>query len=176
MRTKWRTVTLGAILDSIRPGVSFAVDGMPEGGELLGMLTLAAVAGGRFNPAALKPIPTAQRERLGPSVEANTLLMSRSNTQELVGAVAFVPRSYKRLFLPDLLWELRVNASGPDPRWVAAYLSSEHARQELISRASGTSGSMKKLSISRVKSVPVVVLPKALECQILRYLEEPLLA
>lgn len=171
MKTKWPTVALGEVLASIRPGVSVSSSREESAlGESVGILTLGAVSGGRFNPRAFKPVPSLVRDRLGPSVAAGTILMSRSNTADLVGTAALVPKDHCDLYLPDLLWELRVRRPGPSAGWITAYLATDQAREELTARASGTSGSMKKLSIRRLRTVPIVVLPADHEARALAYL------
>jgi type I restriction enzyme S subunit len=148
-------VLLGDVLLSIRAGVSVDGEARPLNDGEHGILTLSAVAAGRFDPTAFKAV-TANGRRLGPSVSAGTLLMSRSNTEELVGTCAYVERDHPRLLLPDLLWEIRVRDDAPVvPRWLHAVLATEVMRKALVRSASGTSGSMKKISMGRLRRIAV---------------------
>ena len=148
-------VLLGDVLLSIRAGVSVDGEARPLNDGEIGILTLSAVAAGRFDPTAFKAV-TANGRRLGPSVSAGTLLMSRSNTEELVGTCAYVERDHPRLLLPDLLWEIRVRDDAPVvPRWLHAVLATEAMRKAIVRSASGTSGSMKKISMGRLRRIAV---------------------
>lgn len=74
-------------------------------------------------------------------VEANTLIVSRMNTPEKVGASGFCPVDLPNLFLPDRLWRVKL-AESTDTHLVYTVLASDPYRECLRGMASGTSGSM----------------------------------
>lgn len=160
----WPTVPLDRCIASIRAGVSLSGDNRtPREGEV-GVLTLSAVANGRFAPEKCKALPAAAATELGDPVKAGTLLMSRSNTIDLVGSTALVEEDHPDRFLPDLLWEIILRGDSPvDAGFLADYLASGEGRALLQSAAMGTSGSMKKLSMGRVRALKVPVVPAALQ-------------
>lgn len=74
-------------------------------------------------------------------VEAKTLIVSRMNTPDRVGACGFVADNWPNLFLPDRLWRVRLRNS-VDPYLVYVLLTSDGSKKVLRGMASGTSGSM----------------------------------
>lgn len=157
-----KKLRLGEILGSIRGGVSVGGDDRPAGPNEHGVLTLSAVSEGRFLPEENKAVEESDVPRLGPTVRARTLLISRSNTTELVGTSVYVDRDHPRLHLPDLIWELTVaDSSRCCPMWLNQVLSSPQLRGEIEARATGTSGSMKKLSMASLRSIEIQLPPLA---------------
>ncbi len=153
-------VPLGEIIQRVAAGVSVnGEDRRCRPGEL-GVLKLSAIAGGRFRPDENKAIREDEKDRAARPVRKGSLLMSRSNTLELVGTVAFVDADWPHLFLPDLIWEITLKPnSGCNPEWLACLLQTQKLRQQLQARASGTSGSMKKLATRSLLSIAVAIPP-----------------
>ena len=98
---------------------------------------------------------------LGPTVRGGTVLFSRSNTAELVGACAYVEQDYPDLHLPDLIWELSPDRSRFDAKWLHYALASPLCRSQINRKATGTSGTMKKLSMSSLRQISLLVPPLA---------------
>lgn len=143
----WKRVALRDCVASIASGVSVNGESQPALESEKGVLKVSAVSAGRFMPHENKKIVSndIKRARLNPRI--GCLLMSRANTPELVGAVAYVEGNYPNLFLSDKLWQIRVsdddNASA---KWVAAILSSDVYRKKLMELATGSSRSMRNIS------------------------------
>lgn len=162
--SSWPSVSLGSLISSIRGGTSYGGENRrPAKGEV-GILTLGAVGGNRFDSDACKALPAVILPQLGDPVRAGTLLMARSNTIDLVGSVVYVDADYADRFLPDLIWELSLHTDAPvRPVFLADFLSTADGRRLLQSAAMGTSGSMKKLSMARLKRLKVPAVPMALQ-------------
>ena len=160
----WPTVPLDRCIASIRAGVSISGENRtPREGEV-GILTLSAVSEGRFAPEKCKAVPAEAATALGDFVKAGTLLMSRSNTIDLVGSTALIEEDHPDRFLPDLLWEIRLREDSPLLATVLVdYLATDEGRALLRSAAMGTSGSMKKLSMGRVRALEVPEMPANLQ-------------
>ena len=121
------------------------------------VLKTSAVSGGRFLPEECKRITPADVPRARLSPLANTILISRMNTPDLVGEVAYVPADHPWLFLPDRLWMTRFKPGACiDARWLAYVLSSAPYQQQIKAAATGTSGSMKNISKDSLLGVPVL--------------------
>ncbi len=121
-----------------------------------GVLRLSSVNGGVFRPHENKAVLGNGRDRLGANVTAGTILISRSNTLELVGAAALVEADCPDLYLPDLLWQAEIrDHQKTDPKWLSYVLASDEVRAEIKARASGTSGSMKKLSMASFRGIMI---------------------
>lgn len=151
---------LGDVVEAISAGVSLpGEERLPQADEV-GILTLSAVAGARLAPEACKAVSSDRRSTLGRSVRAGTVLMSRSNTPELVGSCIYVEKDYPNLYLPDLIWEIRVRPDAPcDGRWLVSYFRSVPGRRALMRAAAGTSRSMVKLSMARLRRIQIPLPP-----------------
>jgi type I restriction enzyme S subunit len=153
-----RQMLLRELIQSVSPGVSVNGDDRQAAPGEAGVLRLNAVSNGRFNSNATKVIKPSELPRAKMPVKRGTILMSRSNTAELVGAVAYISEDHPNLYLPDLLWEIKVKPNvNCDPEWLAYRLTLSDLRREIFARASGTSGSMKKLSIKSLLSIPLTL-------------------
>lgn len=169
--TSWRRRALGELLASVEAGVSANGGERPARANEHGILTLTAVVTGHFDSHANKVIESDYLERLGRPLCKDTVLISRSNTLDLVGRTAFVDRDYPCLHLPDLLWALRVkDVTEMVPHWLHYSLSAPNQRQCLMAIASGTSANMKKLSIGRIKRLQIELPPREEQIQHVRIL------
>ena len=143
----WAHRVLGNCIESIESGVSVNGEDRPASSTETGVLKVSAVSDGRFFPGQNKKVVANElvRARLNPS--AGSLIVSRANTPELVGAVAYVEEDHPNLFLSDKLWQIRLPKSGPiAPQWLNAVLSSQFYRKQLMELATGSSKSMQNIS------------------------------
>ncbi len=146
-RREWSLIRLRDIVAGLEAGVSVNAEGIPASNGDIGVLKTSAISSGKFFPQENKRVKESQLERARVSVTRDTILISRMNTLELVGASAYVDADYPRLFLPDRLWKLTVRTdSQVRTRWLAYLLTSDGMREYIRSQASGTSGSMKNLT------------------------------
>lgn len=137
-----------------RNGYSPQVAGEWTGIQMLGLGCLTHEG---FEPLQLKPAPRGDR-RLVPAMLADgDLLVSRSNTRDLVGLAGVyrdvgTPCSY-----PDLM--MRLNASDETRgEFLELVLRSPQLRRQIEAHAVGTSGSMVKVS-GRIVSALMVTMP-----------------
>jgi type I restriction enzyme, S subunit len=152
----WSLRPLASEVVDLDAGVSVNAEDRPHGLDEIGVLKTSALSGGTFQPSENKTVLSTERTRVRVSVRAESVLVSRMNTPELVGEAAFVPCDYPDLYLPDRIWQLRMR----DPeacvvRWLGHYLRSPLARAHIAQSASGTSGSMKNLPKKRFLAMPV---------------------
>lgn len=114
------------------------------------VLKISAVTTGQFRVGESKPLPPEYTPPVGHLVRAGDLLMSRANTTELVGAVAYVPSTPPNLALPDKVWrfEWKVEA---EPIFYHALLSTSSVRRRIRGLSSGTGGSMKNVSKTKLE-------------------------
>lgn len=127
-----------------RSGVS--VNGSTEtaGPKELGVLRTGAVSKGYFDPSSNKTvIDPHEIARLATPVRANTLLVNRANTPELVGTTALVQDSHSNLFLSDLLWEITVSRATPE--YIYWYSKTKQFREQLSLIKVGASQTMQKI-------------------------------
>ena len=152
----WSLGALGDVVSSLEAGVSVnSTDAAPEHGVPC-VLKTSALVGGIFLPDEAKVIVTRDIVRARATPERDTILISRMNTPILVGEIAYVPRDFDTLFLPDRLWMARFSrGKRVNVRWMAFVLCSWAYRDLLRDVATGTSGSMKNISKSALLSMPV---------------------
>lgn len=166
----FRSVPLGELLADISAGVSFQGESRLPTADEVGILTLSAVSGIRLDPDACKAIAAELIPKLGPEVQGDTILMARSNTPELVGSCVYVEKDIPKRFLPDLIWELRLRQDAPcSGRWLAEYLRSAPGKRNLLRAAAGTSGSMLKLSMERLRRLSISLPPLDVQQAIVKY-------
>lgn len=157
----WQTRKLRELVASAEAGVSVNGEDRPAGPQEFGVLKISSVTEGVFKPEENKVIRTEELQRAAVNPQADRILVSRSNTEALVGASAYVDRDHPQLFLPDKLWQLQPAANGQvHMRWLSYWLSSEATRSSLSKLATGTSGSMKNIGKDQLLSLPVLVPPK----------------
>lgn len=159
----WECVEIGTLLDSLDSGFSLRASAIPAGPNEAGVLKLNAVTNGHFHPRRNKLIPAEHRTKARTSPTRNSVIITRSNTPELVGEVGYVSRNYPNLFLPDTMWRLVFSpVKKVSPRFIGYVLSSGAIRRKIKLQASGTSANMKKLQKKNFSKlyVPAPPLPE----------------
>ncbi|WP_181724054.1 restriction endonuclease subunit S [Nocardia gipuzkoensis] len=130
----------------------FPADGVTE----WGILKVGCSTAGVFRPEENKKLPPDVEARPELVVRRGEIVMSRSNTRDLVGSAAVVLGEFPRLMLSDLNYGL-TTAATLDPEFAVYALMTRRARAELASRAKGTSPSMQKLAQRDVLDIPLWV-------------------
>lgn len=154
----WKRGCLGDLISSITSGVSVvSEDRRCRDGEI-GILKTSCVLTGVFRPEEHKAVTPAEISRVSGSVRADTVLVSRMNTPDLVGASSYVREHHGHLFLPDRLWQIR-GKKAVSTRWLSFVIGSKEIRGLLKSIATGTSNSMKNISQESFMGLPVLIPP-----------------
>ena len=157
----WCWATLGQLLHGIEGGKSFKCLTRKANLDEWGVVKVSAMTWGTFLEDEQKAIPPGATFDAADEVRPNDLLLSRSNTTELVGATVLVGNCRPRLLLSDKSLRLLISAI-LDRRWLHRALSSSVVRRQLSSMATGTSDSMRNVSQEKIESV-VIPLPTAAE-------------
>ena len=87
-------------------------------------------------------------------IQTSDLLISRMNTQELVGAVAYVWKAPKHTYLPDRLWKAKLK-DNVNPIFIWQALIYPLSKIQIRRMATGTSGSMKNISKNNFLAVKI---------------------
>ena len=159
----WCWATLGQLLHQIEGGKSFECLTRPAGPNEWGVVKVSAMTWGTFLEDEQKAIPPAAEFDPSDEIRPNDLLLSRSNTTQLVGATVLVGNCRPRLLLSDKSLRLRASEI-VNLNWLHTALSSSVARSQLSAMATGTSESMRNVSQDKIKSV-VLPLPPFAEQQ-----------
>ena len=128
------------------------------------VLKVSAVTEGIFNPLMSKPVPDGYVPPDDHLVRAGDLLISRANTSRLVGATAIVEHAVPNVLLPDKIWRfVWRDDSAIEPVYMDGLFKHASVRAALSKMATGTSGSMKNISQSKLKTFPVPIPPLDLQ-------------
>ena len=125
-----------------------------------GVLKTSCVYTGEFRPEENKAILESELYRATCTVVAGSLVVSRMNTPDLVGAAGLVKNDDPFLFLPDRLW--LVSFQDCDPQFMNYWCKSVSYRSQVQLACSGTSSSMQNLSQDNFYSF-IAPLPSAAE-------------
>lgn len=152
----WELVSLGQLLLDIEAGKSFRCDERHAGLDEWGVIKVSAMTWGEFRPEENKTVMAGREidDRL--EIRPGDLLVSRANTVDYVGAVVQVRDCRPRLLLSDKSLRL---IPGPRvlPEWLVIVLRSQVGRRYIEHVATGTSDSMRNISQSKLRAMPIPV-------------------
>ena len=120
---EWSVVRQKYFWNTIESGVSVnAADKPVDNSEQYGVLKTSAVSKFMFIPTEHKQVNLEEYGRVSCPVRADSIIASRMNTPELVGACGYVQNNYPNLFLPDRLWQITFKDE-LSPKYAWYYLS-----------------------------------------------------
>ena len=155
----WQAGKIGDVVKQLTSGVSVnGEDRQKEDGEI-GVLKVSAVSYGRFKPNEHKTVVADDITRVATTPIKNSILVSRANTPELVGASAYITDDFRDLFLPDKLWQIAPDEDVFSTRWLSYCFSSDVCREAIKNNATGSSNSMKNISQSAFLNIDLLVPP-----------------
>jgi hypothetical protein len=155
-RCNAQEITLGSLLmESPRNGCSATETSAPTGHWVL---SLSALTRWRYRPGELKPVE--KTDAMAAAVlRQGDLLISRSNTRDLVGLPGVFDENRTDVSWPDTMMRLTPDESRLRKRFLELFLRSPAGRRQVQSFAAGTSASMKKINATNVKKL-LIPLPK----------------
>jgi type I restriction enzyme S subunit len=146
------TGTLGDVLACPpKNGWSARCDNAEDGTPIL---TLAAVTGYQYRATEFKRTSMFTKPDAHYWLQPGDLLITRSNTPELVGHAAIYSGAPFPCIYPDLMMRLSPRESAVERRFVWYWLQSPVARDFIERTAKGTSPTMRKISQSNVMGIP----------------------
>lgn len=122
------------------------------------VLKTGAVTYDYFKPDEVKFLPIDYIPKPEHLLKDGDVLISRMNTIEYVGACAYVWKAPLNTYLPDRLWRATLK-DNINPVFLWLSLIQESSKKQIRALASGTSGSMKNISIPRFLSVKIKKVP-----------------
>jgi type I restriction enzyme M protein len=167
----WPMVELRVIIDELESGVSVNSTSTPTNKGELGILKTSCVTTGVFQPEEHKTVVPDELTRVRCPVRGNTIIISRMNTEALVGANAYVDKDYPHLFLPDRLWQTVITRSDVEVRYIQTVLASDSCRSRISAVCGGTSGSMKNIAKPQLLAITVPLPPLATQQAIVAEIE-----
>jgi len=164
-------VPLSEVISSLGSGVSVNSENrITKPGEF-GILKTSAVTSGIFDPSEHKAILPEEVERAKCSPKRGSIIISRMNTEALVGASVYVDADYPNLFLPDRLWQTVITRADVSARFVHLVISSELYRTKISNVCGGTSGSMKNIGKAQFLGIEIPLPPLEVQREIVAEIE-----
>ena len=140
----WELGRLKKWITKIESGTSVNATDEPAEEHQYGVLKTSCVYSGFFDPKENKRVVQEEISRLSCPVTAETLIVSRMNTPDLIGAAGHVSQKVPNIFLPDRLWQ--IHFVGTSPKFIHYWTCTTSYRSQVQMACTGTSSSMKNLS------------------------------
>jgi type I restriction enzyme S subunit len=143
-------VELGsALCESPRNGFSAIESSVPTGHWVLALSALTKTG---YRRGEMKPVENSGAV-IASTLKRGDLLISRSNTRELVGFPGIFDEDRSDVSWPDTMMRLRPDPSRFVPAFLELMLRSTEGRRQIQSFAAGTSASMKKINATHVQKL-----------------------
>lgn len=160
----WEECRLNDVIKKLSPGKSFAAISQPAREGKFGVLKVSAVTKGVFKPEENKELPDNLSFPTDYEVKNGDLIISRANTQELVGASVIVRNTRRGLLRSDKLWKIILyNEPKINVYFLWALLNTPKLRREIGNRSTGTSSSMRNISQDKFLDIQIKLPPKPLQ-------------
>jgi type I restriction enzyme S subunit len=118
-----------------------------------GVLKVGCMNSGIFDESECKALPPELAPLPEFEIRVGDILMSRSNTVELVGMTGIVHKTQGRILLCDKLYRLGIRRDRLDPEFAVFLLRSSASRSQIEPAASGASSSMRNISAAIVRDL-----------------------
>jgi len=143
----WPINRLGDLVDDLENGWSPKCHSHPARPGKWGVLKLGAVSFGVFNSHENKELPANLKPRPEYEIRNGDVLISRANVVRYVGACAYVDFTPSKLMLCDKIFRVRFQQNGELlPRFLTEVMKLHSVREQIESRLTGTSPTMKNIS------------------------------
>lgn len=144
---KWPLMTLGDLIADLENGWSPQCLDHPAASGRWGVLKVGAVSFGYYNELENKELPAKLQPRPRYEVKAGDVIISRANVTRYVGACGYVESTRPKLMLCDKLFRVVFKAAGAlNARFLAAVMTLPTVREQIETRLTGTSPTMKNIS------------------------------
>lgn len=164
----WTVGTLRRWISRVDSGTSVNAVDIPAVPEEVGVLKTSCVYGNSFRATENKTVFAEELELVSCPVRKGTLIVSRMNTPDLVGAAGFVAQDHPNLYLPDRLWQ--VTFDGASAEWMNYWSITQSYRDQLRMACVGTSSSMQNISRGDYGSLVLALPPMDEQREITEYL------
>ena len=166
----WASMTLGDLIVGIDAGKNVRCEERPPKPSERGIVKVSSVTWGSFDSVAAKtPDKKVVLDRRT-LIRPGDFLLSRANTQQLVGACVIVGTLRDtNLYLSDKV--LRVRFNQPVDAWVLNYLRSPSGRAQIENLSTGNQLSMRNISQAAIRAIRLPVPPEHVRTRILARLD-----
>lgn len=168
----WEPHRLTNVLAGVRQGWSPQCENRKADKGEWGVLKVGCMNSGMYNESENKALPPELEPRPELEIRVNDVLMSRSNTRELVGLVGRVDETQGKILLCDKLYRLDFDEERIELDFAVYLLRAPIGRFQLERQATGASQSMKNISIESVQNVRVAIPPIDEQIEILKFIRK----
>jgi len=166
----WGVKKLKYVIRTIESGTSVNAANTPATAEDIGVLKTSCVYSGKFRYKENKTVVENEKSRVTCPLKTNTLIVSRMNTPDLVGAAGWVAVAPNNIFLPDRLWQ--VHLSDSNVKYIHYLTLTNIYRGYIHTVCAGTSSSMQNLSQDDFKDFMIAVPDQVEQKSIANYLDK----
>ncbi len=166
----WEVQPLKRAIARIESGTSVNAADFPAEPGSFGVLKTSCVYTGSFDWTENKTVDYEDLGRVSCPLQKNTLIISRMNTPDLVGATGLVVEAPKGIFLPDRLWQVYLEKN-QSPAFFFYFTKSREYREQIKTVCSGTSASMQNLGQDDFRCLFFAEPPDFEQTQIARFLD-----
>ena len=167
----WKLTKIKNFIKLIESGVSVNAGQNEASTGELGVLKTSSVSKFVFDVHENKSVNKDEENRVSCPVKANTIIVSRMNTPDLVGACGYVDKDYNNIFLPDRLWQVHF-IDGIVVKFIWYYLRSNSVRNYISSLSTGTSSSMQNISQGQFCNTLLLIPPIEEQSKIIDILDK----
>jgi type I restriction enzyme S subunit len=155
----WEVKRLKHVITPIEQGWSPQCDAVPAQGGEWGVLKVGCVNRDTFEATQNKKLPSTLQPIPALEVRGGDILVSRANTQELVGLAALAVEPRPMLMLCDKLFRFRGLSNYVDSRFLVYAIRCKSSRAQIESSANGASDSMQNIGQPVVRNLFVSLPP-----------------
>ena len=170
----WSVKALRHLIHGLDQGWSPQAEDREADPDEWAVIKLSAIKSGRFFDAEHKALSSGTEILKGLEIKSGDLLLTRSNTPELVGDVCVVQSTRSKLFFSDLVFRPRLILEQMDARFLMYFLLSDYGRRQVQGDARGSSQSMVKISQGLINAWMIPTPPLADQEAIADFLENEL--
>ena len=166
----WKAEKLKYLISKIESGVSVNAGNVPAKESEIGVLKTSCVSKYIFDVNENKTVYSNEIDRVACPVRANTIIVSRMNTPELVGACGYVSDDCDNIYLPDRLWQVHFY-DDVCVKYIWFVMRSSFIRNYYSSLSVGSSSSMQNISQDQFANAIIVLPPLNEQQSIASYLD-----
>ncbi len=166
----WEVIKLKRLIVQVESGTSVNAADDPATNDQTGVLKTSCVYTGTFDYRENKTVDQKELNRVTCPLKLNTLIVSRMNTPDLVGAAGLVTEAPPNIYLPDRLWQ--VSFHDCISKFVYLWTLSTIYRSQIKSVCTGTSASMKNLAQDQFGNLLICKPPIEEQSAITDYVDE----
>ncbi|MGW3162824.1 hypothetical protein ACWC9Q_08055 [Streptomyces sp. NPDC001142] len=167
MATASGVIPLDTWLQRIEAGRSPMAEDTPAGDGEWGVLKVSAVQAGWFKGVENKVVRDPSHINPRYEVQPGDLIMTRANTEQLVGQACIAHTPARRLMLSDKTLRLVPDSSVAEAGFIELALLSPAVRMQVRAMATGTSGSMKNIGQAAVRQLLVPDVPSGTQRRVM---------